>query len=203
MKNKFNTGFTPPLHAGAGFTFIELLIALTIFSIIAASIYYTLNAGIRVYSRGNSIIRDNQKLRIFFDTISLDLRNAVVYPHIGSEWTAEEISFPTVNNGLAKAVYYFYRGKVLRKQATLKEGFDETYAEEEVLIENLGDFSFEYCYKEPGTEDEYLWKNEWEFEDKIPRGVKIKLSLKDEAAGTLDTFEKTVFIPMGELGKEE
>jgi len=63
----------------AGFTFMELLIAFTIFSIIAASIYYTMAAGIRVYRRGNTIIRDNQRLRLFFDTITRDMRNALPY----------------------------------------------------------------------------------------------------------------------------
>ena len=73
------------------FTFIELLIAFTIFSIIAASMYCTLNAGIKVWTRGNEIIRENQGMRIFFDTVNQDLKNAVSYSGFDSEWGAERI----------------------------------------------------------------------------------------------------------------
>lgn len=214
MTKKINTGFTP-LEAGfkriarkslTGFTFIELLIALTIFSIIATSIYYTLGAGIKVYSRGNSIIKDNQRLRIFFDTISLDMRNTVTYAGMESGWSAERISFPAVidvsdNNKidgkLAKVIYYFddAKGRVTRIYSTLKEGFDEKYAEEEVLLDNLENFTFEYCYETEIPEGGYEWKDKWEPEGEIPRGVKIKLTLKNEVTEIEKSFEKTVFIP--------
>lgn len=203
------------------FTFIELLIALTIFSIIAASIYYTLNAGIRTWSRGNSVIMDNQRLRIFFDTISRDLVNTI--PNLGedpnaiveSEWEDDKIAFPTIVNTflnnrtateIAKVVYEFDEGesKLIRRCATVTLGFDEEYAEEEILLEdlenfNIEDFGFEYCYM---FLDEYDWRKNWEFADKIPRGIKIRLVLKNEDTGFERNFEKIVFMPTGEIGKE-
>ncbi|MCK4462844.1 MAG: prepilin-type N-terminal cleavage/methylation domain-containing protein, partial [Candidatus Omnitrophica bacterium] len=158
------------------FTFIELLIAITIFAIIASSIYYTLNAGIMTYSRGNSIIKDNQRLRIFFDIISKDMRNAI--PALGkdpnfivtSEWQVNRISFPTIINvsdggeisgEIAKVAYEFDSGKgqVLRRCATLKKKFNEDLADIEILLEEsedftLEDFAFEYYHKIEGFGDE-------------------------------------------------
>ena len=45
-----------------GFTIVELLIALAIFSVIAASLYYTFNTGLSVWKKGNAFIEKNQKI---------------------------------------------------------------------------------------------------------------------------------------------
>ena len=207
MKKNFNTAFT----------FIELLIALTIFSIIAASIYYTLNAGIKVWQRGNILIEENQRMRIFFDMISKDMINIVSFSGIPSEWAEESISFHTIidvssaakpHRELVRRIYYFdaQKSELKRGRVIQKEDFDEKYVDEKVLLDNLEDISFEYAYE---SGEEYEWKDEWEFgdedegEDIIPRGVKIKVKLKNGAEDKEKTFEKIVFIPIGELGKEE
>ena len=206
------------------FTFMELLIALTIFSIIASSIYHTMNAGIRVYRRGNVIIRDNQKLRLFFNAISQDMRNAMPYSeennnfYIESEWLSEKIAFPTIINvfadegmvgELAKVSYYMDKearggNRLIRKCATVEYGFDEEVAEEEMPLEGLEDFTlegltFQYCYE---VMDEYDWRKGEEFEDGMPQGVRIELALKNKANKDIKTHTQTVFIPMGELGSD-
>jgi len=198
------------------FTFIEFLIALSIFAIMAASIYYTLNAGVAIYRRGNAMIRDNQKLRISFDMMSLDLRNAVLYPEIETEGTREKIALPSIVNfseegymaqRLVKAIYYFDGKRLLRKYALNKEDFDEEKAVEEVLIEKfddfeVDDFEFKYAYELEGLEGEYEWRNDWTTLDKIPRGIKAKLTLKNKFTDKKDIFEKTIFVPMGVFGSD-
>ena len=62
-----------------GFTFIELIVAVTIFAIIAVSIYSTFNAGIRMWLKTSPMIEADQGMRIFFNTVSLDLKNSVAY----------------------------------------------------------------------------------------------------------------------------
>jgi len=63
----------------AGFTFIELIIAVMIFTIVAVSIYSTFSAGIKVWLKTSPMIEENQALRVFFTTASLDLRNIIPY----------------------------------------------------------------------------------------------------------------------------
>ena len=60
------------------------------------------------------------------------------------------------------------------------------------LVNNLGEARFDYCYKSVTSESDYNWKDVWLDGTKIPRGVRIKMG----------TFEKTIFIPIGELGGE-
>jgi len=196
------------------FTFIELLIALTIFSAIAVSVYYTLNTGIKVWRRGNSVISDNQKLRVCFDAISRDMKNSVSYSGIEPEWSADKVSFATIintsKNGhaakrLAEVTYYFdsKKGELSRKCFMFKEEDEEKPAAEKTLLDDLRDLTFEYACEPPTSYGEYIWKDEWDFENKIPRGARIKLTLKNEEENTPETFTKTIFIPTGELGKEE
>ena len=194
------------------FTFIELLVAITIFSIIAVSIYSTLNAGIRVWLKGNSIIRDNQALRVFFDSISSDLRNLTAYSGIRGEWGQGSVTFPaainvaygnTMRAELAKVTYALddSNGGLTRICVTGKEGFDSQYAEGQADFGVLRNLSFEYGYKSATTEGECEWRDNWGKADRIPRLVKIKVGLQGRAESNL--FEKIVVIPMGELGEEE
>lgn len=214
-----------------GFTFIELLIAIMIFAIIATSIYFTLHSGIGIWSRSNVIIGENQAIRVFFQTISLDLRNSLpgfgVKPEkdeqrdlseeeglrIISEWKSGSMKFPSiigsfeedsVINVVAEISYEFdsKKNRLIRLAATLKEGFDEERSEKEIMLENVADVSFEYPYGESGS-GEYEWKDSWDSEESIPRGVKIRVVLKSKNDEKEKIFENIIFLPMGELGEEE
>lgn len=62
-----------------GFTLIELTVAVTIFAIIAVSIFTTFNTGIKVWRKSTPLMENSQSRMVFFDVISLDLKNAVAY----------------------------------------------------------------------------------------------------------------------------
>ena len=195
----------------SAFTFIELLIAVTIFCIIAVSVYSVFNAGIRVWLRTNPIVEGNQAMRILFNTVSLDLKNTVAYTNIETNFKGESkrISFITLievagekiplHSELARVVYCFDKDTktIKRLVATKDEGLDETKAKGQEFLRDAKeeDLGFEYCYKEayPGAEFAYKWKDAWQDEAKIPRGIRIKLG----------EFRKVIFIPTGELGIEK
>ena len=195
-----------------GFTFIELIVAVTIFSIIAVSIYSVFRAGISIWRRTSPLIEASQSFRFFFDTITKDLKNSVPYVKKGVNFEGgnQKISFMAVvgmsgqdipfHMELAKVIYYFDRAKgtVIRAVATRTEGFNEDHAKGMDILNGIEekDFSFNYCYMitESPTEYDYEWKNNWEDEDRdngrIPRGVRVK-------AGQ---YTKTIFVPVGFLG---
>ena len=201
------------LRDNAAFTFIELLISMTIFSIIAVTIYYTLNTGIRVWRKGNNVVGQNQELRLFFTDIATDLRNAVFFSGSETRWDGHEMAFMTLENvsygdetirEMVKVVYEFSepQGRLTRKKASLKEGFNEMFAEEQRLLDDVREFSIEYCYEGAFGGGEYFWSPEWEFEDKIPRGVKIKILLESTKDYPSLDFENIYLVPLGELGSE-
>lgn len=196
------------------FTFIELLIAFTIFSVIASSIYYTLHSGMKFYSKGNSLIEDNQQLRIFFDTLTTDLRNAVDYhPYIEAEWNNNAITFSSIinifnkgsfNRELVKLSYFLEQGELIRKCATLHEGLQQEKAKGQLLLEEVKSLNFQYCYQAQDS-DGWQWIDQWQLGENdplMPKGIKVKLTLNRQGQEASASFVKTVFIPLGKLGSK-
>lgn len=61
------------------FTLIEVLLGLTIFSIIALSLYSTFSSGIQLSRRSDQANRIYREARWFFDRLTLDLENMQTY----------------------------------------------------------------------------------------------------------------------------
>lgn len=57
-----------------GLTLLEVLIAVTIFSIVVTAIYSTFRIGMKAYSIGNKNMEELQQIRFIFDTFSKDIR---------------------------------------------------------------------------------------------------------------------------------
>lgn len=198
-----------------GFTFIELIIAVTIFAVVAVSIYSVFSVGVRLWRRTSPLIQAEQAMRFFFNTMSLDLANSIAYnkKDVNFEGEKQKISFYTLIDvsapgvpghvELAKVIYFYDRDKktVKRAVATAREGLSEADARATDMLENVEDkdFGFEYCYKlgSSKTDYDYEWKDTWEDEDadsgKVPRGVKVKVS----------DYTKTIFIPTGTIGGKD
>jgi len=198
------------LSVKKGFTFVELLIALTIFSIVATSIYYTLHVGIDVWLRGNVIISDNQTLRVFIDRMNEDLVNAVTYEGMEYEWKEDAVLFKTSKNvfkeypprrELADVRYYLDPKEkgIVRAVAGKEESFDIDEADRSVIVTNVKSLDFEYAY---AAEEGYDWKSEWTLES-LPRIIRVKMRFQPEGEDSSVDMQKTFFMPRGSISEEE
>jgi type II secretion system protein J len=204
------------------FTLIELLIALSIFAVIAVTLYSTFFAGISVWRRSGEGSDAYQDMRTAFDDIARDLKNMAyftknkdsIYAFSG---LSKEIILMTLEEGatekmepsreVVKVSYLFdeAKGELNRRAAGIASGFDLKKAGVETLLKGVADLKFEYCY-DSGDEDEpYLWQEEWKDENaKTPRGVRITASIKSgKMAKEMPKVTRVVFIPTGVLGKKE
>lgn len=204
------------------FTLIELLIALSIFAVVAIALYSTFSAGIAVWRRSSEGRDAYQNVKFIFDDITKDLKNALylgkneesMYAFSGA---SSEIIFMTLEDtsseeeGPQKEIVklaYKYDGEqseLIRLRADISTGFDIKRGEKEILFKNIEEFKFEYCYDSGDEDNPYLWKDEWENEDiRIPRGVRITVLTKvGKTEKKTSKFIKTVFIPTGILGEKE
>ena len=211
-----------------GFTFIELIIAVTIFAIIAVSIYSTFNAGLRIWLRTSPMIEANQSLRVFLDTVSLDLKNAVAYydtsgtlvkPGFGEAYEGEinfegapaRISFMTIisaadpklglHEELAKITYIYDKAakSVKRLVATKAEGFDEVNAKSFEMLTGIEEKDFGFEY----CYKKMITNSEYEYEWKDAWEEKnVKTIPRGVRIKAGEALRKTVFIPTGTLGEE-
>lgn len=203
------------MRSSKSFTLIELLIAVSIFAVVAIALYSTFSGGLKVWHRQEKGFKYSHSTRLVLDAMAKELRNAINYSvkqglgaglegqglrFIGDE---KSLTFITLmGEEIAKVDYIFEEG-VLKKRVVLqKEEFKEENQKESVLIENLDGLSFEYAYKGTGEGFELEWRKSWEKETvsdqpKIPAGVRITLTF--DIDGKEEIIKKTVFIPMGTL----
>lgn len=186
MKNKNNKAFT----------LIELLVALAVFAIVAAGIYKTLSGGVKIWSRHNAIIGENQRSRVFIDNILSDCANAVNFFNPGVPppvWADKSISFFTVINiyedkqmrgEFAKVTYRLESGNLLRSYVLAKDGFDEKCAKKNIFLTGLQSLRFEYPYNDPVSLSD---------PGALPKALKVYA----------DRLEKLVLIPVGNIKKED
>jgi len=210
-----------------GFTFIELIIAVTIFAIIAVSIYSTFNAGIRIWLKTSPMIEANQALRVFFGTISLDLKNAVAYhsaaqvltkPGFGQDYEGninfegkpDRFSFITIisvsdpdtgsSEEPARVTYIYDKGKKVIKRlvATKREGLDEARAKSFEMLSGVEEKDFGFEYCYKSMTSNTDYEYEWKDSWGEKNVLKIPRGVRVRALG----FRKTIFIPAGTLGDE-
>jgi len=210
-----------------GFTLLELLIAVTIFSIIALAMYSSFYSGIRILRRTQEIMKFHQEIRLATEEVALDLRNTLLAPlyeeakaAYESEAREEEeeeepiyffsgdeksFSFVTLKNEeICIATYYFEAGEKRRFMRIIKyqsKGYISKGDEAETLLADIENIEVSYSYESEDEDSPPIWLNIWEQEEKVPLGVKIKFDFK--GLGTLRQFTKTVLVPVGSLGAQE
>ena len=185
-----------------GFTFIELLTAVTLFSIISVGLYSAFRNGVRLWDRSTVEMEENQNTRVLSGTLSSDLRNAVAFsPDLPFQGTLKKIVFMTLASRrparglqefeLVRVTYLIETAKkrLYRSISTQAEGFAPSGAQNEEFVMTAPEAGFRYAYSTEGSH-EILWRDQWKSEDgALPRGVEF-----------VNDFQREVFfLPQGLL----
>jgi|GEM_PF-1504782 len=185
-----------PLRAQAGFTLIEILVVITIFTIVGAGIAETFSSGMKIWARAQKAGESSIDVFVAIETIGRDLRQSVNIRSVGFEGREDEISFLTFRDDSAVKVIYKFnpaQKELVCRHIDLKDAFSDDlqgkykYAEKKVAT--LDDFSFSY-FNFDKEKEEYVWSDEWAKEQGIFEAVKLKARFGDEKD------VKTVFIPI-------
>ena len=199
------------------FTLIEVLIAISIFSIIASVIYSTFSMGTSVWKRTIRATTTSKAMHALLQDWDRDLRSAVVYDDeegaVGFIGESDKLYFCCLSGTVTDTRYYaeLYRnyygtevsksGKIdlIRKKVPLRQGgflIDER--DGQTVIQGLDEFSIEYGYRD-AEEDQIVWQDVWESEEEtdevipLPQVLRIKL----EQGDTMVT--KYMWIPIGQF----
>lgn len=184
----------------AGMTLIELLITLTILSVISLAIYASLNSGLKIWKRINQQLA-HEDLDIFFDRFGHDLRNCARFTGLTFTGTQERVEFPAILSSSRFAgdvvgrVSYAYdpQAKTLTR---VQQDFSQIHSGEESSkvqpIPDLGLVKFRYYVYDKQTK-EYSWREDF-LEGDFPLAVRIELELGDGSQAR--SFTRTVSIPI-------
>lgn len=192
-------------RANSGFILVELLTALTLFSVAGSSLYTGFVEGSKCYNRIEQSRVNYYKPKIFFMRLEQDLRNMVYLRDHPFEGNAAEISFAAqqperdlLGNTEFKlvSIRYVKQGdKLVRFEEEISEKLKKDDRRRKTLLSGLNSFKFSFPYREP--EGKLHFEEFWLDEpyEGLPRAVRTELSTGGFNA------EKTVAVPHGVFGR--
>ncbi len=178
----------------AGFTFLEVIISLTIMALMVVVIYGALRLGIRAAERGEEQKEANQRMRATFSLIRRQLKSAYPYPiqdqgesfvyFIGER---DEVSFISSasrpESGGFEKITYVVQGRGRNKELWVRistpvlpidlvEGREGVLSQEALILTGVKEISWEYLWK---VGDEVEWRQEWsgKKERTLPKAIRV------------------------------
>jgi len=207
-----------------GFTFVELLIAATMISILFVGLGAHLRGGVRVWRQVTEATQALQHERVALEQLARDFANAFVFddpradvpaptPYFG----ASELAWFTVGPGRSPTVAIVaYQcadaaGEpwLLRMRQSVSEARAQVTPEPERILPGCRSLSAQYAYLPPPetTPAVLEWKPTWpddpEGPFKLPRLVEVTLELKASEREASRRLRRIFAIPAGRFGQPE
>jgi prepilin-type N-terminal cleavage/methylation domain-containing protein len=190
-----------------GLTLIELLLTVSLVSVIGMTLYSSLASGINVARRITRPASD-EDLAIFFEKISREVANSFPYSEIPFQGDELQFSFPTLIrsekpiefDSTVGRVTYLYESssnRLSRRQENVSQVHEEEESKSGPVLRDVTSLSFQYFVLDSSTK-EYLWSEEWdsvEQDGKLPLAVQMTLEYSDE--GKKRELVRTIPIPTG------
>jgi general secretion pathway protein J len=172
-----------------GFTILELIVSITILTLIALIMGQGFRIGVNSWEKGEAETVETQKLRILSGMLTQQLKSFYLYRTKLEDEDKESVLFrgekdsilfvttlaDSSYGGLKWVRYSFNEGVLYYKEGLLpdKDVLDKIEGDEEILDSDIEEVEFEYYY---GHDDE--WKDSWDDDDdeSFPESVSVKLS---------------------------
>ncbi|MFH1459363.1 MAG: type II secretion system protein [Candidatus Omnitrophota bacterium] len=173
-------------------TLIEMIIVMTIFSVIGAAIATSFMAGMRIWGRVNNRDFKHNFILLEIESIARRIRQSIGIKEVECFGKAREFSFLTFKADHIIRVTYIFDAE--NKQLLLtEETLAAVLSKQEAAIApaekifELEDLTFNYFLYDH-EKKQYSWADSWGSDKEILAGVKIKLKFKN------DEITKTIFM---------
>ena len=194
-----------------GFTFVELLLAATIMSLLFVGLGSHLRGGIMVWQRATETVESLQQQRVALDTLETDLANAILYDPretaaLTHAFAADELQFitvrPTTPQRLGEVLFVTYRCESVdggppglwRSSLPAGEALAGLQATSKLLVPACDALSVAYAYLPAAGEGPLEWHDAWDDPTRLPRLVAVTAAF---ASGR--TLRRLILIPAGAL----
>lgn len=187
-----------------GMTLIEILLVVTLVSMISIALYNGLTTGIRVWERSRVSVKE-QDILIFFDKLTRDLHNSYFFSTINFQGTEFGLAFPTMvlmpGHGDSKDEYIEQPGKaeyyydlidsgIYRRDYNYPQALSLMPTPATLLVQDIDQLRFRYVYL---TGDGAMYDSD--YLDSIPLGIEVEVRFSDSHGQR--SLKKYIDIPIG------
>jgi prepilin-type N-terminal cleavage/methylation domain-containing protein len=179
-----------PVRGRNGFTMIEVLIVVGLFSLIAASLFQSFSMGLKVWKTASRPDFSYRKAVLNLERISQEIRHARPYPGAMLTGTQEEIAFTSVMHQKVYNLTYVFKSEGLWRRAdVVGAGVAEEGALREV-VPRVRQVTFSY-FGFDALAGGFVFFDEWDGALKgLPKAVRVAIDLEDETR-----VERTTYVP--------
>jgi len=188
---------------GSGFTLVELLLAITLLSILLALAYGGLHAATRATERGQKILEESGRLRMAHQFVRRQLNQAIPLAFVQGDNEAPESDQPEVFLGSAHSIrfvgpmpgYLGFGGPQVQQlsivegenglelvlEHALLQGFEELQLTERdpiLLIDHIAFAEFQFLRR--GDDGDWLpWTDTWEEVGSLPSAIALDIEFEE------------------------
>ncbi len=204
-----------------GFTLLETLLAITLFSIVITSSFGVFSMGIQIWKRSQGRSLVERKVVLALERMGQDVRNTLRVEQKGEgfgqdlleyEGTASFFELPAIvkltdKSGAStrQTGSVIYRlnpnGELCRAERSASDFYLQREPACRVLAAEVKKLHFEYLLYRTFTKS-YSWYDAWEIKDGLPQAVRVNLEiepkLKNEKKGLVKKYQRTFIIPVAE-----
>ncbi|MCI0469335.1 MAG: prepilin-type N-terminal cleavage/methylation domain-containing protein [Nitrospirae bacterium] len=186
--------------SNAGFTLLELLIAISMMAVILVIIFGAMRLGVRSIEKGDAKIESLERFRAFINMVDSQIQSQLplALTEAGEKrfyfkGEAKFLEFATTisvwgaERGALIASYRVESDRGVAERLSLSEktiGMENK--NETIVLNNVDRISFAYLDRDPAT-DEAQWVDRWTDDDSIPESIRVYF--------TKGTFNFSIIIP--------
>ena len=194
-----------------GFTLIEALLAVTLFTIVISSSFAIFSIGIQIWKRTQGASLAERKAVLALEKMGADIRMSL-RPKGGQEikWVGGKMKFAGDEKGFglpaivnvtgrtgARLTQYgriSYQWNSAGVLCRMTEGATDFYLERKSVCspaaEHIQRAKFRYWIYD-GIGDSFSWHDSWEYSESLPQAIEVTLELEHKE------FQQVFFIPAG------
>lgn len=189
-----------------GLTLLEVLIVVTVLSVLSLSLYTVFKSGVEAWSKSETRLEIYQNARAILDQMSRELAGAFVGGDVEFRGEADELEFVTNYSDSIYKIKYELGDDNTLKRKYIENPVDYTSADyankengpdgtDQGIIDfgfMINDIQFEYW-------DGDIWDDDWSSPNVLPGAVKVVIELVDSDDNAYP-FETMVYLPNSETG---
>jgi prepilin-type N-terminal cleavage/methylation domain-containing protein len=194
-----------------GFTLMEMLLAMTLFSIAASSSYGIFSMGIQIWKRTKASSQAEHKALLALERIGKDVRKTInsaprqelmkeVFKYQGKSM---EVNLPA--SPYRRITYRWENAKkeVCRSEENATDLYQKKMPPCKTLVKGIQSFKLRYWLYD-GIAKSYSWYDEWKHEEGMPAAIQVEMTLQpakergQREAPPAKRFARTFLVPIGQ-----